>query len=200
VKVETSLSHLLIVGLQNASSLDLGLGIVFDVSVGRPGSLDALDNGDGRGIVLSNFTEDNVLAIQPRGLDSGDKELRAVGVGSSIGHGQQVWAGVLSCEVLVGKLLAVDGLATSAVATGKVSTLKHEFGDHAVERGSSITETLFAGAESLEVGGGLGNNVIVELEVDAAILLADLAGGPAVLEDGALPGHIEIDAAHVVCG
>ena len=91
-------------------------------------------------------------------------------------------------EVLVGELLAVDGLSTSAllkcvsvlrsaqlwyvvcsyVATGEVTTLEHELGDHTVELGAGVAEALLAGAESAEVLGGLGDNIIVESEVDAA--------------------------------
>jgi hypothetical protein len=92
-------------------------------------------------------------------------------------------------EVLVGELLAVDGLSTSAllgkcvsaplstagvcvvfsyVATGEVTTLKHELGDHTVELGAGVAEALLAGAESAEVLSGLGDNIIVEGEVDAA--------------------------------
>jgi len=91
-------------------------------------------------------------------------------------------------EVLVGELLAVDGLSTSAllenmsvlrsaqlwcvicsyVATGEVTTLEHELGDHTVELGAGVAEALLAGAESAEVLSGLGDNIIVEGEVDAA--------------------------------
>ena len=91
-------------------------------------------------------------------------------------------------EVLVGKLLAVDGLSTSAllenvsvlrsaqlwcvvfsyVATGEVTTLEHELGDDTVELGAGVAEALLAGAESAEVLSGLGDNIIVEGEVDAA--------------------------------
>ena len=91
-------------------------------------------------------------------------------------------------EVLVGELLAVDGLATSAlledasvlrsarlgcvvcsyVATGEVTTLEHELGDHTVELGAGVAEALLASAESAEVLSGLGDNIIVEGEVDAA--------------------------------
>jgi len=92
-------------------------------------------------------------------------------------------------EVLVGKLLAVDGLATSAlledvsvlrsaqlgcvvcsyVATGEVTTLEHELGDHAVELGAGVAEALLASAESAEVLSGLGDDIVVEGEVDAAV-------------------------------
>lgn len=39
-----------------------------------------------------------------------------------------------------------------------------------MERGALVTEALLASAESLEVGSGLGDNVIEQVEVDAALL------------------------------
>jgi hypothetical protein len=53
----------------------------------------------------------------------------------------------------------------------EVTTLKHELWDNAVEFRASISEALLAGAESSEVLGSLGNDVIVENEVDATRLL-----------------------------
>jgi hypothetical protein len=52
-----------------------------------------------------------VLAIQPRGHDSGDEELRAVGVGTSVSHGQEERTVVLQLEVFILELFTVDGLA-----------------------------------------------------------------------------------------
>ena len=60
-------------------------------------------------------TEDDVRVIEPRGDDGGDEELGAVGVLASVGHGKKEGLGVLQREVLVGELLTVDGLATSAL-------------------------------------------------------------------------------------
>lgn len=93
-----------------------------------------------------------------------------VRVGASVGHGQQTRAGVLDLEVLVGELLAVDGLATSAVATGEVTTLEHELGDDTVEGRALVAEALSTGAQLLEVLGGLGNDVVVEGEVNHTLL------------------------------
>lgn len=131
-----------------------------------------------------------MAAVEPRGDDGGDEELGAVAgdglatafaeaiakeeslrVGAGVGHGKQTGLVVLQLEVLVGELLAVDGLATGAVATGEVTTLEHEVGDDAVEGRALVAESLLAGAESAEVGGGLGDNVIEEVEDDAAVLL-----------------------------
>jgi hypothetical protein len=143
-----------------------------DVSLGptRVGSVafDLLDEVH----ALLDFTEDDVLAaaadvstklrteglgdsLQPRGLDGSDEELRTVGVGSSVGHRQQSRLGVLELEVLIGKLVAVDGLSTGTVSVGEVTALQHEVGDDSVEGGSGVAEALFTGAQGSEVGGGL---------------------------------------------
>jgi hypothetical protein len=92
-------------------------------------------------------------------------------------------------EVLVAELLAVDGLSTGAlsrvsqlscgsevsaityVAPGKVTALQHELGDDAVELGVLVAEALLAGAEGAEVLGRLGDDIVEEVEVDAAVLL-----------------------------
>ncbi len=64
-----------------------------------------------------------MLAVKEIGGHEGDEELRAVGARASVGHGQQEGLGVLHLEVLVGELVAVDGLTASAVAAGEVATL-----------------------------------------------------------------------------
>jgi hypothetical protein len=46
-------------------------------------------------------TENDVLAIQPGSDDSGDEELGAVGVGASVGHGEETRLRVLELEVLI---------------------------------------------------------------------------------------------------
>lgn len=98
-------------------------------------SLNLLDDVHSR----LDLAEHDVLAVEPRGDHGGDKELGAISVGSSVGRGQKSGARVLDLEVLIGELLSVDGLATSAVVAGEVTTLKHEVGDHAVESGAFVT-------------------------------------------------------------
>ena len=65
-------------------------------------------------------------------------------------------------------------LRSSYVTAGEVAALEHELGDDTVEGRALVAEALLAGAESAEVLGGLGNDVIVQLEVDATRLLCIL--------------------------
>lgn len=113
-----------------------------------------------------------MLAIQPGSDNSGDEELGTVGVGTSVGHGKETRSVVDSLEVLVSKLLAVDGLAAGTIVSGKVTTLQHELGNDTVEGGAGVAKALLASAESSEVLGSLGDNVVVELERDTAKRLA----------------------------
>jgi hypothetical protein len=55
-----------------------------------------------------------VLSVEPRSDNGGDvgKVLR---VGAGVGHGQKEGLVVLQLEVLVAELLAIDGLAASAL-------------------------------------------------------------------------------------
>ena len=62
------------------------------------------------------------------------------------------------------------GWKYSYVTAGEVTTLEHELGNDTVERRALVSEALLASAESLEVLGGLGDNVIKEVEVDATLL------------------------------
>lgn len=184
--------------LQDTRLDDGWLLVVVDLSAAGSGSLEGLD--DSQGLLVSDLTEDDVLAIKPAGDDSGNEELGAVGIWSGVGHGEKSWLGVLSGEVLISELLTVDGLATSAIATGEVTSLKHELRDNAVEGRASVSETLLAGAESAEVLSSLWDNVIVENEVDAAGLLSNLgcllSGG---IHNWALPGNVEESLDGHVC-
>jgi len=187
------------VSLQD-TRLDNGwLLVVVDLAGTRASSLESLDNV--QGLLVSDLTEDNVLAIQPAGDNGGDEELGAVGVWSSVGHGEKSWADVLLLEVLIGELLTVDGLTTGTVTAGEVTTLKHELWDDAVEGGTLVSETLLTSAESAEVLGSLWDNIVVKIEVDTARLLSNLASwGTGWRENWALPGNVEESLDSHVCG
>ena len=110
-----------------------------------------------------------------RGLNGGDEELAAVGVGAGIGHGQQERLVVLEGECLVGELGSVDALAAATVASGEVTTLEHKVGDHAVEGAvlvaqglAHLAHALLPCAKSAKVLCGLGNHVVAEHKLDAS--------------------------------
>lgn len=105
---------------------------------------------------------------------------------------------MLSGEGLVLELGSVDGLAASAISSCEITTLylamsalvfgltnaisanlDHKLLDHAVEgralvvqRLARLAQSLLASAESTEVLNGLGNEIRVQLHVDAAKRLA----------------------------
>lgn len=115
---------------------------------------------------FNDLTEDNVFVVQPGGLNGTDEELRTVGVGSSIGHGQDTGAGVLQGEVFISELVAIDGFTASAVVICEITTLTHEVGNDTMERGALVTETFFTGAESTEILSGLWYNIAAELKIE----------------------------------
>lgn len=72
---------------------------------------------------------------------------------------------MLKLEVLIFKLVAIDGLSTSAIVVSEISTLAHELGDDAMESGSLVGHTvLFASAKSSEILGCAGNHICAELK------------------------------------
>ena len=61
----------------------------------------------------------------------------------------------------------------SHIATGEVTALEHKLGNHAMELGARVTETLLASAKGAEVLSGLGGGFFVEVEIDTAGLVCD---------------------------
>jgi hypothetical protein len=80
-------------------------------------------------LALGDLTEDDVLTVQPGGNDGGDEELGSVGVGSSVGHGEQEGLVVPQLEVLIGELVSVDGLSTGTVVVGELWVNKNTMVD-----------------------------------------------------------------------
>lgn len=70
---------------------------------------------------------------------------------------------MLQLEVLILELVTIDGLATSAIVVGEITSLAHELRDDTMESGSLVTETALASAQSPEVLSGTGHNVSAEL-------------------------------------
>jgi hypothetical protein len=49
----------------------------------------------------------------------------------------------------------------------EITALEHEIGDHTVERGTSVAETVLAGGELPEVSCGFGDDIVVQFEDDS---------------------------------
>jgi len=59
------------------------------------------------------------------------------------------------------------------VSTSEVTTLQHELGNHTMEFAALEPKALFVCTEGAEVFSSLGNHVVEEVEVDAALLGLD---------------------------
>jgi hypothetical protein len=57
---------------------------------------------------------------------------------------------------------------TTHVLAGEVTTLEHELGNDTVEGRVLVAEAVLTGRELTEVAGGLGDDIVEELELDAA--------------------------------
>mmetsp|Transcript_73263 Transcript_73263/g.212192 ORF Transcript_73263/g.212192 Transcript_73263/m.212192 type:complete len:246 (+) Transcript_73263:906-1643(+) len=109
-----------------------------------------------------DLTEDSVFTVQPRSIGSADKELRSIGVGSSISHRQSSWASMSNVKVFIGKCAPIDTLSTGAVSIREVTSLAHESRNYTVEGRTLVPESWFPSAKLLEVFGRLGDSRAIE--------------------------------------
>jgi hypothetical protein len=102
-------------------------------------------------------------SIEPGCWRCGDEELRTIGIGAGISHGEKpglsvlhdevlIWKTITACQnrafgLLTLKFLAVDRLAAGTVVPCEITTLQHELRDHTVEAGSPIAKTMLACGE-----------------------------------------------------
>jgi len=119
-----------------------------------------------------------VTTVQVRRGAQGDEELRAVGAGPGVGHGQQVRA----VEREVGVELVAELVAGAAAAgAGGVAALDHEAVDDAVENDAVIEVAgdhvagvvavfLRACGQPGEVGDGLGGLGVEQVQRDVAVV------------------------------
>lgn len=94
-----------------------------------------LQNSVGWCSYSQNLAKDNMLAIKVGSGDSGDKELAAIAVGPSIGHGQQSRLLMRELKGFILKLSSVDGLPSPVCL--------------AAEHGSNITMLMLAAKVSV---------------------------------------------------
>jgi len=132
--------------------------------------LDALHLGNDV-LTLFNAPENDVLAVQMRGLLESDEELRAIGVLARIRHTEQVPLSVTQPKVLILKLGPIDTLTTRAIAVGEVSALRHKALNNAVEdtvleveRTARPRSACLSSAELSEVLSSAGHDVGEELK------------------------------------
>lgn len=92
-----------------------------------------------------------MLPIQPLNLDSTDKKLGTVCVGSNICHGQDARTRVFQDEILIIKFLPIDGLATSAIIACEFTTVANKSWKNSMKAGNFKTKSLLPSAQSMKV-------------------------------------------------
>jgi len=109
--------------LQDSAIDDSRLLVVWDGSKFSAGGFDSFNVF--LRLFVGNLTEDDVTAVKPGRNDGGDEELGAVRVRARVSHGEKerpvVLPGIRSVQVLVLELVAIDGLATSAILTSEIA-------------------------------------------------------------------------------
>ena len=64
-----------------------------------------------------------MVTVQPGAGNGRDEELRAVRVGTAVGHREKTRSRVLQRKVLIRETLSVDGFASRSVSVGEITTL-----------------------------------------------------------------------------
>jgi len=181
------------------------LATVTDTYIARNGTatraklLDLVDDTLAR--VVNDLTEDSVTAIEVRAGGGGDKELRAVGVGAAVRHGQEVSAIVLKSRMdFILEVCTIDRPTTRAIEVCDIATLAHEAWNDAVEDRVAVAQQastlgLDTSTELPEVLTSLGCSVAIKTHVDRTDRLAvdinahvhsirDFVGPATILRDG----------------
>ena len=114
-----------------------------------------------------------MLSVEVWGRTEADEELRAVRVGTSVGHRQDTLLGVRVPDLLVFEFLTVDALASSAIMICEVTALRHESFDDSVENTLlvPVVITFLHGTELTEVLSSLWDLLGKDLEDNPALLL-----------------------------
>jgi len=123
--------------------------------------------------LVVHAAKNHVFVVQPWRLHRGNEELRAVGVWTSIGHGQKSRASVMNAEVLVRKSFSIDGITPGSVAIGEISALDHKLRNHSVENGPFVAITIFTYIEG-DTDGVLDEFRTVQSNLDLTICSVSL--------------------------
>merc|ERR1712183_1203955 len=92
-----------------------------------------------------------MFAIQPWSLYCGDEELASIGVLACVCHTEPSFSVMFQFEVLIGKFLTVDGLASGTVPFSEISSLDHEGFDDSVELAVLVSESFFSSSKCDEI-------------------------------------------------
>ena len=64
--------------------------------------------------------------------------------------------------------MVVADIDSTYVSTGEVTPLEHEIRNHTVKLGTLVAKALFSSAQSTEILSSLGDDIVIQVEIDAA--------------------------------
>lgn len=120
------------------------------------------------------------ILLIPIEFYGGDKELRSICIGTSIGHRKESWTVVAHAEVLISESVSIDGFTSKTIEIlwirtwlnpySDISSLKHEARDDSVEDWvleaeihSRSSLSLLSGAQASEIFSSLRDNIAEQL-------------------------------------
>ena len=130
-------------------------------------------------VTVNNFAEHDMCSVEMRCLSKRHEELRSIGVGTGVRHGQIAPSSMLFIKVLIREGRAVNRLTADTGSVSEISALSHEAWDDTVESGALEVEWLaltahsfLTSAESTEILRGLRSGSM-EVHNDATTILAN---------------------------
>merc|ERR1719343_571079 len=105
-----------------------------------------------------------------RCLSACDEKLTSISVSTSIGHGKETTLGMLQLKVFIGKLVAINTLATSSISISEIASLYHKIFNNTMEDRSLVMQrfprfsiALFSSAQCSKVLSSFRRNIRIQL-------------------------------------
>jgi hypothetical protein len=121
--------------------------------------------------IIHDSSKNDISATEPLGFDSGDKELRSIGIGTGICHGQEEFAVEFDRgQIFILEVSSIDTISASTVVSYNVATLDKAVGNDTMKETATIAESGFtsiASTQSSKVFDGLGGDSTKETQNNA---------------------------------
>ena len=98
----------------------------------------------------------------------GDEKLWPIGIGTSVGHGQDAGCVMVQTKLLILKLVTIYRVTSVAITSLEISALYHEPGNNSVHFGSFVSKTRLPCTQLTEIFCGSWHNIIKQFNLNSA--------------------------------